>query len=131
MGAGSHVDFGAFTLVYQDISGLEILNKEQNGWNIVPARPGTFVVNSGYILEKLTNGFLPATKHRVINRNKIDRYAIALFLDPNPLKEIYPLPKFVTEENPVRFDKCVSGHKGVTFGHKDTYNLVKQELDKE
>jgi len=127
MGAGSHVDFGAFTLVYQDIAGLEILNKEENAWSIVPEKPGTFVVNSGYILEKLTNGFIPATKHRVINRNMIDRFSIALFLDPNPAREIEPLPKFVTEENPARFEKCVSGHKGVLFGHKDTYNSISEE----
>jgi isopenicillin N synthase-like dioxygenase len=124
MGAGSHVDFGAFTLLQQDIAGLEILNRENDRfvWKLVPPKEGTFVVNSGYILEKLTNGFLPATKHRVINRNQMERYAIALFLDPNPAVEIEPLSKFVNEENPSRYNKCVSGHKGVIFGNKNIYN---------
>jgi len=45
----------------------------------------------GYTLEKLTNGHIQATKHRVINRSEMDRYSIAFFYDPNPMAEIGPL----------------------------------------
>ena len=50
----SHVDFGAFTLIYQDTPGLEILTQGP-AWRSVAVVPNTFVVNTGYIMEKLTN----------------------------------------------------------------------------
>eukprot|EP00697_Spironema_sp_BW2_P002469 gnl/Spiro4/13284_TR7058_c0_g1_i1.p1 gnl/Spiro4/13284_TR7058_c0_g1~~gnl/Spiro4/13284_TR7058_c0_g1_i1.p1 ORF type:complete len:617 (-),score=206.34 gnl/Spiro4/13284_TR7058_c0_g1_i1:32-1834(-) len=122
MGAGSHVDFGALTFVYQEMQGLELLDERARQWKFVPVVPGTYVVNAGYILEKLTNGRYVAAKHRVINHHEsMTRYTLATFFDPDPHATIGPLPKFVTSETPARFAACVSGHKGVLFRH-DTNN---------
>lgn len=78
MGAGSHVDYGAITLLHQSAPGLEIQVDGQ--WRIVDAPPDALIVNTGFMLEKLTGGVLVATQHRVINRNPADRYSTALFL---------------------------------------------------
>jgi len=115
MGAGSHVDFGAVTLIYQDSAGLEILDSEKQWKNIVPVEDA-FVVNVGFIMEKLTNKKLSATKHRVVNRSLQNRYSMALFLDPNPNAQIVPLSEFISEEKPAAFVACTAGHKGVMFG---------------
>jgi len=119
MGAGSHVDFGGITMIYQaDLPGLEVLN-EINEWKLIPAPPNTFVINTGYILQKLTNDAIRATKHRVINRDgSKNRMSFALFLDPNPKKSIEVLPEFISENHPSKYEKCLCGHKGVLFAQK-------------
>eukprot|EP00755_Sulcionema_specki_P017690 Sspe_Gene.65004::Locus_38499_Transcript_1_2_Confidence_0.667_Length_1742::g.65004::m.65004 len=82
MGAGSHVDYGAVTLITQDSPGVEVLHNDE--WHVIPAVFGTLLVMTGFMLEKITNGLLPATKHRVVNRNPSVRRSIATFIDPNP-----------------------------------------------
>jgi len=113
-GAGSHVDFGALTLIYQTSDGLDVLN-HLNQWQTVGTRADTFVVNCGYIMQKLTNDAVRAAKHRVINQQPQDRYSFALFLDPSPTKQIAPHPAFVSESHPAKYEACQSGHKGVIF----------------
>jgi len=120
MGAGSHVDFGAVTLIYQELPGLEILDDFSSDvpqWKNIAPIQDAFVVNVGYIMEKLTNKKVKATRHRVVNRTNTTRYSMALFLDPNPEAKIAPLPQFVSESCPVQFEPCIAGHKGVMFGN--------------
>jgi len=112
MGAGSHVDFGAVTLIYQEAPGLEILDESGNDkkWKVIAPNPVAFVVNVGYMMEKLTNKRVKATKHRVVNRKMEMRYSMALFLDPNPAAKIGPQPPFITKECPAQFEPCCSAH---------------------
>jgi len=110
MGAGSHVDFGGLTIISQDSEGLEIVDPQMN-WIMLPSIPNSFVVTTGYSLEKITNGIIPATKHRVINRNNKNRYSFAFFLDPNPTKMMHPLAHFGVP----KYEPCVPGHKGVIY----------------
>jgi len=117
MGAGSHVDYGFLTLVADDRQGLEVIGRRGDSqWQGVLHVEGSFIVNTGFVLEKLTNGLLPATRHRVINRNSQHRRAVAFFLDPTPSATIGPLPEFVSGERPAQYQPCVAGHKGVRFG---------------
>jgi len=113
-GAGSHVDFGAITMIYQEGEGLDVLD-DLNRWHTVKVRGGTFVVNCGYMLQKITNDAVRAAKHRVINNASTNRYSFALFLDPSPLIEISPHPAFVDVHHPAKYDACFSGKKGVIF----------------
>lgn len=114
IGAGSHVDFGAVTLIYSSGPGLEILGAHEQ-WKRVKPNPSAFIVNTGYILEKLTNGAITATKHRVVNRENSTRISFALFLDPNPNVTLGPMKEFVDEKHPAKYDQCQSGHKGVLY----------------
>eukprot|EP01059_Diplonema_ambulator_P031809 TRINITY_DN5966_c3_g1_i1.p1 TRINITY_DN5966_c3_g1~~TRINITY_DN5966_c3_g1_i1.p1 ORF type:complete len:698 (+),score=109.56 TRINITY_DN5966_c3_g1_i1:191-2095(+) len=111
MGAGSHVDYGALTLITQDSDGLEVLVGDK--WIEVPTVPNSFVLNTGYVLEKLTNGVIPATKHRVINKNEGSRLSVATFFDPNPKTFVTPLPAFVKPGEESKYPPCIAGHKGV------------------
>jgi len=115
MGAGSHVDFGAVTLLYQELPGLEI-QLPDGSWKSIIAPPDALILNTGFLLEKLTNGVLPATQHRVINRNNAIRYSTALFLDPHPLAKIEPITACGLPAKPGKvYESCVSGHKGVRY----------------
>ncbi|TVY41857.1 putative iron/ascorbate oxidoreductase [Lachnellula subtilissima] len=63
----AHSEFGTFTIFGQDmLGGLEVLNK--NGIYI-PAEPmyGTFVVNVGDFLQRISNDMFVSTVHRVRN----------------------------------------------------------------
>ena len=115
MGAGSHIDYGACTFIAQDRPGLEVYRSGSESWEMLPVIKGTLVLNTGFILEKFTNGLLPATKHRVINRDPTEsRHSIATFFDPNPLAAVKPLPQFVDQTGGApKYSPCCAGHKGV------------------
>lgn len=78
IGLGSHTDLQCFTLLWQDmIGGLQVLN---NSGQWIKASPieGTFVVNIGDYLMRLTNDRMKSTVHRVYNRSTVDRYVLLL-----------------------------------------------------
>jgi isopenicillin N synthase-like dioxygenase len=84
--AGQHEDINLITLLIgASAEGLQVLNKKGE-WIDVTALPDHIVVNVGDMLQRLTNGKLKSTTHRVINppREKwgTPRYSIPFFLHP-------------------------------------------------
>ena len=84
--AGQHEDINLITLLIgASAEGLQVLNM-QGEWVDVTALPDHIVVNVGDMLQRLTNGKLKSTTHRVINppREKwhTPRYSIPFFLHP-------------------------------------------------
>jgi isopenicillin N synthase-like dioxygenase len=82
--AGAHEDINTITLLLgADEAGLELLTKEGR-WIPVSPRPGELVVNIGDMLQRLTNGVLRSTSHRVVNpppeRRSFSRYSMPYFL---------------------------------------------------
>jgi isopenicillin N synthase-like dioxygenase len=64
----THVDFSLFTILYQDDApgGLEVRDR-QGTWHPLAAIPGTYVVNLGDVMNRLSNDRWKATFHRVVN----------------------------------------------------------------
>ena len=95
--AGAHEDINAITLLLgAEEAGLEL--KTQDGrWIPVSPKPGELVINIGDMLQRLTNGKLRSTSHRVVNptpdRASKARYSMPFFLHfrsdflIDPLKE--------------------------------------------
>jgi isopenicillin N synthase-like dioxygenase len=82
--AGAHEDINAITLLIgAEEAGLELLTKDGR-WIPVSPRPGELVVNIGDMLQRLTNGLLRSTSHRVVNpapdRASRARYSMPYFL---------------------------------------------------
>jgi isopenicillin N synthase-like dioxygenase len=82
--AGAHEDINAITLLLgADEAGLELLTRDGR-WLPVSPRPGELVINIGDMLQRLTNGILRSTSHRVVNpapdRASHARYSIPFFL---------------------------------------------------
>lgn len=66
-GVGAHKDLGVLTLLYVE-EGRGGLQVEKDGeWIDAPPIDGAFVVNIGELLEIATDGYLKATKHRVLS----------------------------------------------------------------
>ena len=82
--AGAHEDINAITLLIgAEEAGLELLTKDGR-WIPVSPRPGELVINIGDMLQRLTNGVLRSTSHRVVNpaadRVSHARYSMPFFL---------------------------------------------------
>lgn len=91
-GSAPHCDFGALTLLAQDtVGGLQVMTPGGD-WIDAPPIPGSFVVNVGDMLHRMSNGFLKSTPHRVINRSGRERFSCPFFFDPHVGTNITPLP---------------------------------------
>ncbi len=82
--AGAHEDINAITLLLgAEEAGLELLTRDGR-WIPVSPKPGELVVNIGDMLQRLTNGLLRSTTHRVVNpppeRRRHSRYSMPYFL---------------------------------------------------
>jgi isopenicillin N synthase-like dioxygenase len=95
--AGAHEDINAITLLLgAEEAGLELLTTDGR-WIPVSPKPGELVINIGDMLQRLTNGKLRSTSHRVVNptpdRASKARYSMPFFLHfrsdflIDPLKE--------------------------------------------
>jgi isopenicillin N synthase-like dioxygenase len=103
--AGAHEDINTITLLLgAEEGGLELQTKDGR-WIPVNPKPGEVVVNIGDMLERLTNGQLRSTSHRVVNppreRWGRSRYSMPYFLHFRSDFLIEPLPGTVpTGEEP-------------------------------
>jgi isopenicillin N synthase-like dioxygenase len=94
--AGAHEDINTITLLLgAEEAGLELLTKDGR-WIPVSPKPGELVINIGDMLQRLTNGRLRSTSHRVINpspdRASHARYSMPFFLHFRPDFTIEALP---------------------------------------
>ena len=102
--AGAHEDINVITLLLgAEEPGLQVLSK-RGEWLEVNPSPGSMVVNVGDMLQRLTNGTLRSTSHRVINpksdRARHARYSMPFFLHFNPDFPIAALPSCVGPGKP-------------------------------
>jgi isopenicillin N synthase-like dioxygenase len=107
LGIGPHSDFECFTILNHQAPGLQAMNAADE-WVAAPPIEGTFIVNIGDLLEGWTNGRFKATQHRVVNTGK-ERFSIPLFFAVDYHTEIEPLPAFVSEDNPSKYNRIVAG----------------------
>jgi len=63
------------------------------------------IINTGIMLERLTNGTIPIGWHRVVAAPGFDgeRYSVVQFCHPRPWTVLAPVPSCCTADNPQRF----------------------------
>jgi isopenicillin N synthase-like dioxygenase len=124
-GIGAHTDFECFTLMHQNAPGLQILPRARGGegggdghsreWTDMPVRRSEFVVIIGDMLERLTNGALLATPHRVVPTPH-PRDSIVRFNAFAPSTVVAPMRPFVTDGRPAAYSAVtMETHVGVTM----------------
>lgn len=84
--AAAHEDINLLTVLpASNEAGLELLGENGN-WFPVPCDPGSLAVNSGEMLDLASEGYFPATTHRVVNpigpAALRPRMSLPLFLHP-------------------------------------------------
>ncbi|WP_022889266.1 isopenicillin N synthase family dioxygenase [Agromyces italicus] len=125
-GVGAHKDLGVLTLLSVE-DGKAGLQVEKDGeWIDVVAPSGAFVVNIGELLEIATDGYLKATKHRVVSPAPgTERISIPYFHGP-ALDAVIPAvelsPEFAAEAPGVTRDPANPLH--AVFGE----NWLKSRL---
>ena len=102
--AGAHEDINTITLLLgAEEAGLELLTRDGR-WIPVAPKPGELVVNIGDMLQRLTNGVLRSTTHRVVNpppeRRGFSRYSMPFFLHFRSDFCIETLPDCISAERP-------------------------------
>jgi len=102
--SGAHEDINVITLLLgAEEPGLQVQTK-QGQWLSVNPPPGSMVVNVGDMLQRLTNGVLRSTSHRVINpvreRASHARFSMPFFLHFNPDFIIDTLPSCTGKDFP-------------------------------
>jgi isopenicillin N synthase-like dioxygenase len=112
--AGAHEDINTITLLLgAEEAGLQLLDRDGN-WLPVSPKPGELAVNIGDMLQRLTNGVLRSTTHRVVNppaeRRGHSRYSMPFFLHFRPDFVIETLPQCVSDERPAQWPP-ISSHE--------------------
>lgn len=101
-----HADITFFTLVAQnDVPGLALKRPPPStDWMPVPAMPeGSFLVNTGEFLHRLSNGRFLNTVHRVENKSGQERYAVVCFFTQD--KEAWLDPILAPGETEARWPR--------------------------
>lgn len=102
VGISAHTDFECITFISQTAPGLELTDVNGN-WYDAPCDDGRIVVLLDDMLERWTNGYYKATGHRVRNTTW-NRYSIVIFFAVNDDELIEPLPAFVEDGRPPRYE---------------------------
>ena len=103
--AGAHDDINLITaLPRATAKGLQV--QMNSGWVDVAPPDGQMVINTGMMLERLTNGVIPPGKHRVVGdpSEPGERLSVVQFCSPTPWTILSPIPTCVTNEHPLAYN---------------------------
>ena len=95
--SAQHEDINFITLlVGASAAGLEVMDHD-GGWIAVEGNHEHIIVDSGDMLQNLTNGLFKAVTHRVVNPPDAnsDRYSMPIFTHPRDDVDLTPLPEFI------------------------------------
>lgn len=95
--SSQHEDINLITLlVGATADGLQVMDHD-GSWIEVEGNHEHIIVDSGDMLQNLTNGLFKSTTHRVINPPDAmsDRYSMPMFIHPRNEIDLTPLPEFV------------------------------------
>ncbi len=119
--AGAHGDINLITALPRATApGLQVLVDET--WVDAVAPAGQVIINTGMMLERLTNGVIPTGVHRVVADPGYvgERYSVVQFCHPTPWTVLQPLPSCITPEHPQRWSGMLSA---------DALDLVLYEIN--
>ena len=101
--AEEHVDINLIT-VLPPASGPGLQIRTDTGWVAAEPPDGHLVLNTGIMLDRLSNGLVPAGVHRVTPAEPgRERFSLAQFCHPAPWTVLAPLHSTVTAEHPQRY----------------------------
>lgn len=125
-GIAPHTDSNFMTFLAQSgVPGLQI-QMPSGDWQDVPHVPGSFVVNTGDMLHRWTNGRFRSTAHRALPPRDGARYAIPFFLGPHMDTLIECLPTCQAPGNPPQYPP-ITYSDYIGWWYDANYNVADQE----
>ncbi len=121
--AGEHGDINLITALPRATApGLQVKLKSDGSWMDAVAPAGRAIVNTGLMLETVTNGLIEAGVHRVVAApgQEGDRYSVVQFCHPTPWTILAPVVSCVTTTNPQRYSAIAAA---------DALDLVLYEIN--
>jgi isopenicillin N synthase-like dioxygenase len=108
--ADAHNDINLVTALPR-ASGRGLQLETGDGWVDVVPPADHVVMNSGIMLERMTNGLIPAGRHRVVAGDDADhdRFSVVQFCHPAPWFVLSPLPSCVDASHPLRYGTIEAG----------------------
>lgn len=104
LGIDAHTDAGFLTMLPANpVAGLWIRRPDET-WFEPDQEPESFIVNSGDMVSRWSNGRLRSTMHRVKNVSGRDRFAVPFFFDPRGDAVIECLPTCAVDGEAPRFE---------------------------
>ena len=131
-GTGPHSDNSFFTILARtEIPGLAIRLPE-GVWVPPPIVDGTFLVNIGNMMRRMSNDRFLSTPHGVLVEGDKDRYSIAYFHSPNAYSTIRVLPSCVDADNPAKYPDAlyadlIREFYSVNYFHQKTHTKAEIE----
>jgi isopenicillin N synthase-like dioxygenase len=110
--AGEHADINLITALPRATApGLQV--KTDDGWVDAVAPAGRVIINTGMMLEVLSNGVIPPGVHRVVSDPEFtgERYSVVQFCHPTPWTILSPLPSCCGPDTPQRYGAIEAGDK--------------------
>jgi isopenicillin N synthase-like dioxygenase len=102
--AAAHGDINLITALPRATApGLQVRVDEE--WVDAVSPEGQVIINTGIMLERLTNGRIPIGWHRVVAAPGYEgeRHSVVQFCHPRPWTILSPVPSCCTPEEPQRF----------------------------
>ncbi len=120
--AGEHADINLITaLPRATAKGLQVRLDSGEWIDAIPPEDAV-IINTGIMLEHVTNGLVPSGWHRVVadpdpspdgasSNGSGDRYSVVQFCHPTPWTILDPVKSCITPENPQRFAPIEAGYR--------------------
>ena len=99
LAVGRHSDAGALALLWQsDIASLQV--KHAGAWRLVPSVAGALVVNIGDMVQVWSNDRYRAPLHRVVARERAERFSAPYFFNPAYETHCAPVEELLDADSP-------------------------------
>ena len=110
--AAAHEDINLITLLMgASAEGLEVVSEQK--WVPIHVTNDAIVINVGDMLQRLTNGMLSSTTHRVVNptleKRHLPRYSMPFFVHPKEDMPLNCLEHCISAERPKAFSDITAG----------------------
>ena len=125
-GTGPHTDNSWITILARsEVPGLAI-RLPSGEWLEPPLKDGTFLLNIGNMMRRMSNDRFLSTPHGVIVEGDKDRYSIAYFHSPNPYRTIEVLPSCIDDAHPAKYPPALYADLireffGANYAHQKSF----------